>query len=156
MPNVTEPANLRPSIHGLTREECYEILRRHTYGRIAFALHGRIDIEPIHYVLDGEWLYLRTSVGTKVRTLRHGPWVAFEVDEVRDTFDWTSVVVKGTVYFIPDEAHGGDPRAYDQAVRILRRLIPETMTPEDPAPQRDVLLRVSINEVRGRRAVPST
>jgi uncharacterized protein len=156
MPDVADLSKGRPMIHGLTREECFDVLRRHTYGRIAFALHGRIDIEPIHYVLDGEFLYLRTSWGTKVQSLRHGPWVAFEVDEVRGPFDWTSVVVKGTTYFVPAESQGGDPRAYERTLGILRRLIPEAMTPDDPVPDRDVLMRVSINEVRGRRAVPPT
>jgi nitroimidazol reductase NimA-like FMN-containing flavoprotein (pyridoxamine 5'-phosphate oxidase superfamily) len=108
-----------------------------------------VDVEPIHYVLDGEWLYLRTSPGTKVAALQHGPWVAFEVDEVRAPFDWTSVVVKGTVYFISG-VRDADDREVKKAVKILRRLTPQTMTAQDPTPMRTVLLRISVNEIHGR------
>ncbi len=131
-----------------------DVLRRNHYGRIAFTLHDRVDVEPVHYVLDGEWLYIRTSKGTKVALLRRGPWVAFEVDEVHGPFDWTSVVVKGTVYFVSGVAGADDPKAYEQALAVLRRLMPDAMTPDDPTPSRNVILRISINEVHGRTSQP--
>ena len=139
-----------PTFRELDKEECLEVLRRNHYGRIAFAVHDRVDVEPIHYVLDGEWLYLRTSVGTKVTTLERDPWIAFEVDEVRAPFDWTSVVVKGTVYFISGVRDADDPKELAKALKVLRRLMPETMTPTDPTPSRNVIFRISINEVHGR------
>jgi hypothetical protein len=143
-----------PTFRELSKDECLDVLRRNHYGRIAFTLHDRVDVEPLHYVLEGEWLYLRTSAGTKVSTLTHGPFVAFEVDEVRAPFDWTSVVVKGTVYFISGVAGVDDPKEHAKAVRVLRRLVPETMTPQDPAPSRNVILRISLNEVHGRASQP--
>lgn len=139
-----------PTFRELSREECLDVLRRNLYGRIAFTLHDRVDVEPVHYVYDGDWLYIRTSKGTKVATLRRGPWVAFEVDEVRGPFDWTSVVVKGTVYFIGAE----DTAVHAHALKVLRRLMPEAMTPDDPVPSRNVLLRISLNELHGRGSQP--
>ena len=141
-----------PTFRELSHEECLDVLRRNSYGRVAFSLHDRVDVEPIHYVLQGDWLYLRTGVGTKVSTLKHNPWVAFEVDEVTAPFDWTSVVVKGTVYFLSTDAEGEKSEAYQQALRALQRLTPETMTPKDPTPSRNVILRISLNEVHGRAA----
>lgn len=130
------------------------MLQRNHYGRIAFTLHDRVDVEPVHYVLDGEWLYIRTSRGTKVATITHGPWVAFEVDEVHGPFEWTSVVVKGTVYFIAGVTRPEHPAAQDHAIAVLRRLMPDAMTANDPVPSRNVLLRVSLNEVHGRASQP--
>jgi uncharacterized protein len=143
-----------PTFRELTRDECAEVLRRNQYGRLAFTHDDRIDVEPIHYVLDAEWLYLRTSAGAKVATLLHEPWVAFEVDEVRGLFDWTSVVAKGTVYFIAGVPGADDPKALQSALAILRRIFPQTMTAQDPTPSRNVLLRVSINELHGRASRP--
>jgi nitroimidazol reductase NimA-like FMN-containing flavoprotein (pyridoxamine 5'-phosphate oxidase superfamily) len=143
-----------PTFRELNKEECLEVLRRNHYGRIAFTVDDRVDVEPIHYVLEDEWLYLRTSPGTKVAALQHGPWVAFEVDEVRAPFDWTSVVVKGTVYFVSGVRGADDPRQFEQAVQVLRRLTPETMTAQDPTPTRTVLLRISVNELYGRASDP--
>jgi nitroimidazol reductase NimA-like FMN-containing flavoprotein (pyridoxamine 5'-phosphate oxidase superfamily) len=143
-----------PTFRELGSDECVEVLRRNHYGRIAFTQDDRVDVEPIHYVLEGEWLYLRTSPGSKVASLRHEPWVAFEVDEVRAPFDWTSVVVKGTVYFISGVPGADDPELFDRALKVLRRLAPETMTPSDPTPSRNVILRISLNELHGRASQP--
>lgn len=139
-----------PTFRELSHDECVDVLRRNNYGRIAFTLHDRVDVEPVNYVLDGDWLYIRTSKGTKVAALKHGPWVAFEVDEVRSPFDWTSVVVKGTVYFVAGVAGADDPKAQAHALAVLRRVVPETMAPNDPVPLRTVILRISLNEVYGR------
>jgi len=83
-----------PQFRDLTLEESNALLISKNVGRIAFSLHDQVDIEPINYVSDGEWIFGRTSKGTKLATLLHHPWCAFEVDEVRDLFDWSSVVVK--------------------------------------------------------------
>ena len=58
------------------------LLGAHHVGRIAFTFHDRVDIEPISYVYADGSIYGRTSPGTKLATVRHHPWVAFEVDEV--------------------------------------------------------------------------
>lgn len=88
----------RPVFRELGREESEQLLLRNHVGRIAFAFHDRVDIEPIHYVFHGGWIYGRTSPGTKLTTIAHNRWVAFEVDEVQGLFDWRSVVVKGAFY----------------------------------------------------------
>ena len=143
-----------PTYRELSKDECLAVLRRNQYGRLAFTLHDRVDVEPIHYVLDGDWLYMRTSAGTKVSSLRHGPWIAFEVDEVRAPFDWTSVVAKGTVYFVSGAKGAEDPKQYKKALEILRRLMPEAMTEQDPTPSRNIILRISLNELHGRASLP--
>ena len=143
-----------PTFRELSPEECVDVLRRNNYGRIAFTLHERVDVEPVHYVFDADWLYIRTSKGTKVAMLKRGPWVAFEVDEVRAPFDWTSVVVKGTVYFVSGVPGADDPKIHEQALTILRRLMPEAMTAKDPTPSRNVILRISVNEMHGRASHP--
>ena len=145
---------LTPTYRELSKDECLAVLSRNQYGRLAFTLHDRVDVEPLHYVLEGEWLYLRTSAGTKVSMLRRGPWVAFEVDEVRAPFDWTSVVAKGTVYFISGVGGVEDPKLYDKALEVLRRLVPEAMTEHDPTPSRNIILRISLNELHGRTSQP--
>ena len=141
-----------PYIRELHREECVEILARNRVGRIAYSLHDRVDIEPIHYVLDNDFLYLRTAQGSKVAHLKHNPWVAFEVDEVDALFRWRSVVVRGTVQIVSDEV--SDEESLTHAVEVLRRLIPEAFTEDDPVGYRDVILRVSLTEVTGRDAEP--
>jgi nitroimidazol reductase NimA-like FMN-containing flavoprotein (pyridoxamine 5'-phosphate oxidase superfamily) len=140
-----------PTFRELSTEECLSVLRRNHYGRIVFTQNDRVDVEPIHYVLEGESLYLRTSAGTMVSTLGEEPTIAFEVDEVRAPFDWTSVVVKGTAQFVDGEK---DRDAYQRALEILRRLDPHTLTASDPTPGRNVILCIAVDELRGRASAP--
>lgn len=137
-------------IRELSREEIDTFLQRHSHGRIAYSFRDRVDIEPIHYVWRAPWLYGRTTPGAKLTTWQRNPWVAFEVDEVRNTFDWTSVVAKGTVYLVGEEATAHAADTFADVVDQLRRLVPTTFTPDDPVPEREVLFRVHVDEIRGR------
>ena len=139
-----------PSFRTLDESESRALLARLRVGRIAFALHDRVDIEPVHFVLDGDWLFGRTSMGTKLSTLAHQPWCAFEVDEVHAIFDWKSVVLKGTFYLLDPEA--SSPGLYARALDRLMALIPETFSPEDPVPHRTILFGIYVRELTGRAA----
>lgn len=145
-------ATPRPAITELTRQECYEVLERNHVGRLAFALPS-VDIEPIHYVYADGRLVFRTGPGTKLKALEHRPWVALEVDEIDGTFDWRSVVVHGTVYVLSDTGIPEERIARDEAIQILRRVVPGTLTSSDPTPSRDVIVGLEIDRVTGRSAV---
>ena len=139
-----------PSFRELTREECDTLLARNHVGRIAFSYHDHVDIEPINYVYEDGWIYGRTSDGTKLRTLAHNRWLAFETDEVRALFDWQSVVVKGALYIL--EAAGARSEAHDHAIELMRRVHAEILTQGDPAPHRTVIFRIHADQVTGRAA----
>jgi nitroimidazol reductase NimA-like FMN-containing flavoprotein (pyridoxamine 5'-phosphate oxidase superfamily) len=135
----------------LTSDEVRALLTRNHVGRIAFSFHDRVDIRPIHYVYDDNWLYGRTSPGDKLVTLRHNQWVAFEVDEVRGPFDWESVVAHGSFYHV-----GKDGSAHcelkAEALDRIRKFAPETFSKNDPVPFRTELFAIAIDSLSGRSA----
>lgn len=139
-----------PIFSQLDEADARALLARHHVGRIAYSLHDRTDIEPVHYAYDGEWIFGRTSMGTKLAMLAHHPWCAFEVDEVHGVFDWRSVVVKGSFHLLDPEA--GSPDTYGRALDLLSALIPETFSPDDPVPHRTILFGVYVREISGRTA----
>lgn len=145
---------VNPSVtfRDLTREEIEAVLARHHVGRMAFAFRSRVDIEPIHYVFAEGALFGRTTPGTKLTTLKHQPWVAFEVDEVDGPFDWRSVVLKGTVYFLQPDQVSPPAAAYDHAVRVIKAVMPQAFSRGDPVPDRTILFRVHVDEMIGRAA----
>jgi hypothetical protein len=150
---MTRPATSAARIRALSQRECIALLSRHHVGRLAFAFHDRVDIQPLHYVYEAGWLYGRTSEGAKLDTLAHHHWVAFEVDEVRGLVDWTSVVVHGSFHRLDADA-GVQPSAI-HAAALLRSLLPETLTTDDPVPFRTVLFRIAVGEMTGRIAEPA-
>lgn len=141
-----------PAFLELDREECNAILARNQVGRIAFSFHDRVDIEPIHYAYQGDWLYVRTAPGAKIMTVAHNRWVAFEVDEIDGTFDWRSVVVRGSAYLVDPDGTKEEKRVHAEAVEMLREVVPKTFRSDDPVAFRYLLLRIHVDEVTGRAA----
>lgn len=142
----------RVKVRELSREECESLLLKHRVGRIAYAHQNRVDIAPIHYVYRDGWIYGRSAFGKKLAILRHAPWVAFEVDQVDDLFDWQSVVVHGSFQILDPERSARERGATVDAVELLRGLLPEALTPDDPTPERNLVFRIHADEVTGRAA----
>ena len=137
-----------PRLRSLTTDDAHAFLARKHVGRLAFTLHDHVDIEPIGYVCDDKWIFGRTSKGAKLAKLLHHPWCAFETDEVSDLFEWTSVVVKGVFQLLDPEIGSSD--SYQRAEKLLSALVPGTFSVEDPAPHRDIVFGIFINEITGR------
>jgi nitroimidazol reductase NimA-like FMN-containing flavoprotein (pyridoxamine 5'-phosphate oxidase superfamily) len=146
---------LEPTFRELHIDEAHDILARNHVGRIAFSFHDRVDIEPISYVFADGALYMRTAPGSKLETLAHSPWVAFEVDEVEGAFAWRSVVVHGTVYTLHDAGGEAARATYRTALDRLRQLVPTALSPDDPTPARHVILKLYLTSVTGRAASSS-
>jgi uncharacterized protein len=145
----------RPRIRDLDREACERILDRNQVGRLAYARHNRVDIEPLHYVHHNGWIYGRTSHGAKIEATGYEWWpVAFEVDEVEDVFRWRSVVIHGGFYVLDEHGANWESAEWRQGLQLLRRIIPESMAEGDPAPHRRVLFRIAVQEMTGREAEP--
>jgi nitroimidazol reductase NimA-like FMN-containing flavoprotein (pyridoxamine 5'-phosphate oxidase superfamily) len=147
---ATRPGDV--SFHDLSRGEVEALLLRNKVGRIAFSFHDRVDIQPIHYLYERGWLYGRTSEGEKISTLKRNPWVAFEVDEVTDLFDWRSVVIHGSFWVMHPR---GSPRAEElwaKASELVSRIVPGALTENDPVAFRQTLFRIAVTDVRGREA----
>jgi len=153
--NPPPPLPMRPSSVVLGKKACEAILSRNSVGRIAFTLHDRVSIVPIHYVYENGWIYGRTSAAGKLRGILRNRRIAFEVDENSQPFDWRSVVVKGRLYLIEPGTTPSARRVRAEAVSLIRRLVPAALTDTDPIPFRNQIFRIRIVEISGRASVPS-
>ena len=137
-----------PRVRELDRSDIQSILARNYIGRLAYAHENRVGIQPVAYVYSEGWIYGRTSPGEKLEAVE-ASWapVAFQVDEVESLFRWRSVVVRGGLYVISRE---DEPEEWERAVRLLRTLVQETLTDDDPVPHRSVVFRIAAAEATGR------
>ena len=141
-----------PQYFILEPRECAEVLARNHVGRLAFREQDRVNILPVGYVARDQWLFLRSAYGAKLEALAQDPFVAFEVDEVDGPFDWRSVVVHGTVYLLPHDGGPVEQREAQRAMEAIRSVMPGAFSPSDPAPERQVLYGLSVQDVSGRMA----
>ena len=136
----------------LTPSDCTKVLGRNHVGRLAFRIGESVDIQPVGYVANSSWLFMRSAHGTKLEALAHNPFVAFEVDEIDGPFDWRSVVAHGTIYLLPRDGAPIEQREFQRALKALRRVVPDALTPSDPVPDRDTVYGLHIDRLTGRRA----
>ena len=87
----------------LPLDECWELLRAHALGRLAFHLAGEVRITPINYVVDKDTLLFRTAEGSKLLGVVMNEDVAFEIDGENGHTAW-SVVIRGTAQLLDEAA----------------------------------------------------
>jgi len=139
-------------IEELSDGEAKALLARNHLGRIAYTFRDQVDIRPLMYAYEDGWLFGRTSGGEKLRILRHNRWVALVVDEVKDFWNWESVVVRGGIHFFGLRGDPEDTAMRERALLAIRRAIPEALTESDPAADRTFLFGLAVQEISGRKA----
>ena len=89
----------------LTDDQCWELLRAHEFGRLAYHLGEEVHIVPINYAVDHDTLLFRTDEGSKLLGVVMNYDVAFEIDQYDDDLA-RSVVVRGRARVLEeDEEH---------------------------------------------------
>ncbi len=105
--------------HGLellSAEECVELLRTKTVGRIGLSASSLPFVLPVRYVVDDGRILMRTGQDTRMAAATRDAVVAFEVDEFDHGMDagW-SVMVQG----FAREVRGGEARVSPGAEEVL-------------------------------------
>lgn len=129
----------------LSDEECRELLRATTFGRIAFAVNGRVEIYPLNIAYSegsgsgsDDEIFFKSAPGFKLAGASIAKEVVFQADAIGDGFA-TSLVARGVARVLSMEAEL--ERADELDVRPL------IATPKNEY----VAIRVA--EVSGRRYI---
>ena len=145
-------------IHEMSRTECKEALARASFGRLGCARNNQPYVLPLNFAFDGNNnLYCFTTLGQKIEWLRSNDLVCFEIDEVKNHNDWSSVIVFGRYEELPDTPE------YEAARRMAHGFLQQRAMWWEPAylsqEHRDnahslspVFFRITIDAVTGHRA----
>ncbi len=142
-------------IGSLTPVEIEDVLAHEVLGHVACIAEGRPYIVPVTYVYDGEFAYVHSAEGIKVRAMRANPSVCFEVEQIRDMANWRTVIGLG---LFEELLRDNDERAMDLlASRFARMPLGETARPARREEvhrregfMRPVLYRLRLLEKSGR------
>jgi len=124
----------------MSNKEIAEVLERVGYGHLACARNNRPYVVPIHYVYDGQSIYIYTTEGRKTEIISDNPQVCLQVEEVVDNDDWRSVIVHGEARKITDR------KDLEKVIKLIRSTNP-TLTPAISIRWMDMWIRENIEVV---------
>ncbi|SDG43191.1 hypothetical protein SAMN05421827_106200 [Pedobacter terrae] len=110
----------------LEEEDVEKLLKEQYIGRLGCHDEGMSYIVPINYVYNNDIVYAHSAPGKKIRMMRSNPKVCFQADQIRDTFNWKSVVCWGKFEEITDISE-----KQNVLQGIIHRMMPLTNTPSE-------------------------
>lgn len=136
----------------LEKEAVLETLNQGSIGHLGCFSKDDIYVVPITYAFEYPYLYSHSRDGKKILMMRDNPRVCVEVEDVRNLFQWRSVIAWGTY----EELHGDDAAT---AMRVLIQKITHQLVNGkasdlemdfDAMFEDAVIYRIHINKLSGR------
>jgi nitroimidazol reductase NimA-like FMN-containing flavoprotein (pyridoxamine 5'-phosphate oxidase superfamily) len=134
------------TIDKLTTEEAAEVLKQGTLGRLGCIAEGEPYVVPVHYFYDGENIYIHSLPGKKITALRANGRACLQVDDIRDSYHWRSVIAYGNYEEISDE------RLHELALAELFRRVPHLTPVESKMTKGNtgtIVFRLRVNQMTG-------
>lgn len=82
-------------VEDMSPAEMHALLQRESFGHLGCARDGRPYVVPMNYAYDGKELYFFTTQGMKTQYIDTNPQVCLQVEEIKDSTHWRSVMVVG-------------------------------------------------------------
>jgi uncharacterized protein len=141
----------------LGTEDCWEVVDRTKFGRIACSVDDQPYVVPFNFNVDGkQHLYAFSTVGQKIEWMRKNPLVCVEVEELTSSNDWTTVIILGRY-----EELRNTPEFERQRIRAHELLSSRPMwwqpayaagTTSDRENEEPVYFRINVEKITGHRA----
>src|SRR5262245_44534898 len=75
--------------------ESRALLSEKITGRLGCSDRDKPYVIPVNYLFDGECIYVHALPGRKINVLRANPNACLQVDEIKDSYNWRSVIAFG-------------------------------------------------------------
>lgn len=122
------------------------LLHEETLGRLGCIASGWPYVVPVNYFFDGKDIFVHTLPGKKIDALRANPRVCMQVDAIKDSYNWRSVIAYGTFEEVSDE------ETRENVLTKLYRHLPH-MTPVESrlvnGMKETIVFRIKVEEVTG-------
>jgi nitroimidazol reductase NimA-like FMN-containing flavoprotein (pyridoxamine 5'-phosphate oxidase superfamily) len=142
----------------ISHQECSELLKRVSLGRLACALDNQPYVVPVAFSYEPSSIYVFSTFGKKIEWMRQNPKVCLQVDEIGNRSNWLSVIVTGTYLELSESQ---DP---SQRTHALEQLAQYSQWWKNPLAERreqtsdlsiePVFFRIEIKTMSGLRAMP--
>ena len=110
-------------IEEMTAQNAHLLLQALNYGHLGCTREdGRPYVVPIHYAYDEPDIYIFTTEGMKTECIATNPEVCLQVEDVRNSTHWRSVIVNGRAELLTK------PEDKERAMQSITQRNP-TLTP---------------------------
>jgi len=141
-------------VEDMSPAEMHALLQRESFGHLGCARDHRPYVVPMHYAYDGKELYFFTTQGMKTRYIDSNPQVCLQVEEIKDSTHWRSVMVIGRAREITSQEES------QRAMSLITQRNP-SLTPAISATQLDsigravdiALYRITPEIIDGRQTI---
>jgi nitroimidazol reductase NimA-like FMN-containing flavoprotein (pyridoxamine 5'-phosphate oxidase superfamily) len=145
-------------ITAISLQECSELLKRVSIGRLACSLDNQPYVVPVAFSYEPEWIYIFSTLGKKIKWMRQNPKVCLQADEIGNRSNWLSVVVTGTYVelrepqYIAEREHAMEQLA--QYSEWWRNPLVERREQTSDLSIEPVFFRIDIGSMTGLRGIP--
>ena len=85
-------------VKDMTSKEVEDLLGRVNYGHLGCSSNNHPYVLPIHFACDQQTIYIYTTEGKKSEMIEANPEICLQVEEVVDSENWMSVIVRPIDY----------------------------------------------------------
>jgi nitroimidazol reductase NimA-like FMN-containing flavoprotein (pyridoxamine 5'-phosphate oxidase superfamily) len=145
-------------IIAMSQQECKELLKRVSIGRLGCSLDDQPYVVPVGFSYEPDYIYLFSTLGKKIKWMRQNPKVCLQADEIGNRSNWLSVIVTGTYLELRE------PQYTAQLEHALEQLGQYSEWWRNPLAQRreqtsdlsieTVFFRIDIGSMSGLRTMP--
>ena len=149
-------------IIAMSQQECRELLKRVSIGRLGCSLDDQPyvvpDVVPVGFSYEPDYIYMFSTLGKKIKWMRQNPKVCLQADEIGNRSNWLSVIVTGTYLELRE------PQYTAQLEHALEQLEQYSEWWRNPLAQRreqtrdlsieTVFFRIDIGSMSGLRTMP--
>ncbi len=137
-------------ITNLSQEEARKLLGEQRIARLGCVLgSGDPYVVPVNYLFKDDCVYIHSTFGLKVEALRENPKACLQADDIKDIFNWRSVVAFGEFEEITDENER--TVIFQKLFELFQKLTPvEAMKQVRDESEESVLFRIRLRHMTGR------
>ena len=137
-------------ITNLSHEEALKLLGEQRIARLGCVLgSGEPYVVPVNYLFKDDCLYIHSRFGLKVEALRENPKACLQADDIKDFFNWRSVVAFGEFEEVTDERER--TVIFQKLFELFQKLTPvEAIKHGSDEYEETVLFRLRLRHMTGR------
>jgi hypothetical protein len=137
-------------IRELDEQSAIKFISERGFARLGCVLEtGEPYVVPVNYLFQDNSVYIHSSPGLKLEALSRNPRACLQVDEIKNLFEWQSVIAFGTFEEVKDR------RLHEEIMDLMLKIF-QKLTPADAVREgvesngERVLFRINIDRVTGR------